>query len=87
MGEKEELLMCLCLFVRGIESSECVCSCVCVCGMYPSVCLRVCVYEERKLKRSQRAQDTLPIDILLTSAPGTMRLSADEIQINCKAVR
>lgn len=28
-----------------------------------------------------------PIDIPLTSAPETMRLSADEIQINCKAVR
>lgn len=34
----------------------------------------------------QRVRDT-PIDIRLTPEPETRRLSADEIQINCKAVR
>lgn len=35
--------MCLCLFVTGIESSECVCLCVCVCVHMPNafVCVGV----------------------------------------------
>ena len=45
---------------------------------------------ERERGKAETGPDNTrltPIDIPLTSAPGTMRLSADEIQINCNAVQ
>lgn len=79
--------MCLCLFVRGMESSEC--ACLCVHMQYVSSCVCVCVNGKERERAETEPESTrhTAIDIPLTSAPGTMRLSADEIQINCKAVR
>lgn len=44
--ERAALLMCLCLFVTGIESSECVCPYVCT----QAVCIVVCVGVDRVAK-------------------------------------
>ena len=62
--------------------------CVCV-----SVsCVRLCTwvsasYAKRESEGENESKRANPIDIHLASALGTVRLSADEIQINCKAAR
>lgn len=77
-GEKEQLLMGSCLLATAMAGS----------GVFTWTCASAMAAAKAGNGRDgeRRVRDT-PIDIPLTSAAETRRLSADEIQINCKAVR
>lgn len=48
--------MCLCLFVTGIESSECVCLCVCVHMQNEFICVGVFMSAQMRLDSERKEQ-------------------------------